>query len=108
MIIKINRLSITNPQIVSKVMKNNGENAIIKYQYFLRLPAIISNIIKFQFSPVAHLNNVNIAIPKLLKLLYFETINPLSTLLNKKTPRTEYMKKTSISKAPILINDGSE
>ena len=68
----------------------------------------MSNMITYQFSPVEARNSVIMAKPKLEKLLYFVTVFPLVTDLNKNTPNTEYIKKTKNNNAPMLSKEGSE
>ena len=53
------------------------------------LPACMSNIITYQFSPVDARNSVIIAKPKFWKLLYLVTVYPVVTLLKRNTPKTE-------------------
>ena len=61
-----------------------------------------------QFSPVEHLNNKTIAELKSEKLLYSSITSPFVTDLKRKTPKTEYMKKTSSKRVPTFIREGKE
>jgi len=61
-----------------------------------------------QSSPVAILNRIIIAIPKLVKFILSSMIYPFVTLPNIYTPNTANMKNTSISRASTFISDGNE
>jgi hypothetical protein len=63
---------------------------------------------RYQFSPVEHLNKVIMAFPQFQKLLYLVMVFPSLISWNKNQPRTLKMKKTRKRSAPTFTRDGSE
>jgi hypothetical protein len=67
---------------------------------------MMSIMIEFHDSPVEHLQRVSKASPKDWKLAYVDRLSWSFMLANKKTPRTAYMYRQSISRPPTLPSDG--
>lgn len=107
---RMNRFSMISVQITWNDTKYIGENGVPHVEPWIQSESVLlqSYITYGQSSPVAILMHISIAFPKSLKFLKSSMMNPLLMPSNMNQPRTEKMKKISISNANTLSNDGNE